>query len=61
MGNSPHTASASIHILDNDSLLNVFNLYRLFFLGEDPDDDARLSGGGVRWDLRMFARDGENS
>ncbi len=30
---SPHTTS--IHVLDDDSLLNVFNLYRPLFLGED--------------------------
>ena len=31
--NSLHTVL--IHILDDDSLLNVFYLYRPFFLGED--------------------------
>ena len=43
MGNSPRTAS--IHILDDDSLLHVFYLYRPFLSGEDQDDDARLAGG----------------
>ena len=43
MGNSPHTAS--IHILDDDSLLHVFYLYRPFLSGEDQDDNARLRGG----------------
>jgi hypothetical protein len=43
VGNSPQTAL--IHGLD-DSLLNVFNLYRPFLLGEDQDDGARLPGGG---------------
>ena len=43
MGNSPRTAS--IHILDDDSLLHVFYLYRPFLSGEDQDDDARLNGG----------------
>ena len=50
MGNSPPTAS--IHILDDDSLLNVFYLYRPFLLGEDDEDEGiRLIGGkegGVR-------------
>src|ERR1700761_6650612 len=46
MGNSPWT---SIHILDDDSLLHVFNLYRPFLLGEDEDDDARLWGGEGNW------------
>jgi hypothetical protein len=49
MANSP--LSLSIHILDNDSLLNVFYLYRPFLLGEDEDDDApsRLTGGEGGW------------
>ena len=51
MDNSPHTVS--IHILDDNSLLNVFYLYRPFFLGEDQDDEARVIGGaqwvGERW------------
>jgi hypothetical protein len=47
MGNSPRTAL--IHILDDDSLLNVFHLYRPFLLGEDQDDDARLVGGERQW------------
>ena len=37
--------TASIHILDDDSLLHVFYLYRPFLLGEDQDDNARLLGG----------------
>ena len=46
MGNSPHTTS--IHILDDDSLLNVFYVYRPFSLGEDDDDDNnRFFGGAV--------------
>ena len=44
MSNSPHTVS--IHILDNDSLLNIFHHYRPFLLGEDDGDSTRLSGGG---------------
>ena len=43
MRNSPLTAS--IHILDDDSLLNVFYLYRPFLLGEDDNEDDRLLGG----------------
>jgi hypothetical protein len=46
-GNSPHTAS--IDILDDDSLLNIFYLYRPFLLGEDDDDEARLFGGNEGW------------
>ena len=48
MGNSPHTAS--IHILDDDSLLNIFCFYRPFFLGEDEKDFNRLLGGREPWD-----------
>ena len=51
MINSPHLSphTASIHILDDDSLLNVFYLYRPFLLGEDDEDSARLGGGKVGW------------
>ena len=42
---------ASIHILDDDSLLNVFYLYQPFLLGEDDDnEDNRLFGGNEGWD-----------
>ena len=41
--------AALIHILDDDSLLNVFHLYRPFLLGEDQDDDTRLVGGERHW------------
>jgi hypothetical protein len=47
MGNSSRTAP--IHILDDDSLLHAFYLYRPFLLGEDDDGDARLYGGDRRW------------
>ena len=47
MANSPLTAS--IHILDDDSLLNVFHLYRPLLLGEDEDEYARLAGGMGKW------------
>ena len=43
----PHTVS--IHVLDDDSLLNVFYLYRPYLLGEEDDDPARLGGGKVGW------------
>jgi len=39
----------TIHILDDDSLLHVFYLYRPFLLGEDEDDGARLYGGDGKW------------
>ena len=48
-GNSPHVASASIHKVDDDSLLNVFYLYRLFFSG--IDDDPLLN---VSWLYRLL-------
>ena len=41
--------TASIHILDDDSLLNVFYLYRPFLLGEDEDEEGRLFGGKKGW------------
>ena len=47
MSNSP--LSASIHVLDDDSLLNVFYFYRPFLLGEDDDDYGRLIGGEDGW------------
>ena len=62
-GNRPHTTS--IHILDNDSLLNIFYLYRPFLLGEDQPGPA-LSGGeevglgnGGGIDSPTFVKDGE--
>ena len=48
MNNSPLTAS--IHILDDDSLLNLFYLYRPLLLGEDDDETGRLGGGKEGWD-----------
>jgi hypothetical protein len=49
MYNSPHTPS--IHTLDDDSLLNVFYLYRPSLLGNDDDVNAHLKGPwvGERW------------
>ena len=48
MRNSP--LATSIHMLDDDSLLNVFYLYRPFLLGEDENQDRRLIGGDKGWD-----------
>ena len=48
MGNSPPTVS--IHILDDDSLLNIFYLYRPFLLGKDEDGDGHLWGGDDGWE-----------
>ena len=49
MGSSPVTTS--IHVLDDDSLLNIFYIYRPFLSGEDDyHDDDRLFGGLGRWD-----------
>ena len=51
MGNRPRTPS--IHILDDDSLLHIFYLYRPFLLGEDEDNldygQRRLWGGDEGW------------
>ena len=50
-GNSSYTTS--IHVLDDDSLLNIFHLYRVFPLGGSRDIHTRLGGGmdwvGERW------------
>jgi hypothetical protein len=47
----------SIHILDDDSLLNIFHLYRPFLLGENQNDNIRIDGGrqwvGERWWYRL--------
>ena len=42
-GNSPH--APSIHIIDDDSLLDIFSLYRPAFLDGDEDSIERLIGG----------------
>ena len=47
MGNSPHVVS--IHVLDDDSLLNIFYLYRPFFLDEGGKGRKRLYRGGEPW------------
>ena len=51
LGNSPHTAS--IHVLDDDSLLNIFYLYRPAILDADEDDAQRILGG-KRWNLERW-------
>src|SRR5258708_17670165 len=52
---SPHIPS--IHFLDDDSLLNVFYLYRPLTLGEDEHDTIRVRGGGgwvrERWWFKL--------
>jgi hypothetical protein len=54
-GNRPY--ATSIHILDDDSLLNIFRLYRPFLLGEDQNVKIRVKGGakwaGERWWYRL--------
>jgi hypothetical protein len=49
--------ATSIHILDDDSLLNIFHLYRPFLLGEDQDINTRMEGGEKwiweRWWYRL--------
>ena len=45
--NRPHITP--IHVLGDDLLLDIFYLYRPFFLGEDEDDFNRLYGGRERW------------
>jgi hypothetical protein len=52
MGNSSLTAS--IHILDDDSLLDVFHLYWPYLLGEDEDEGDRLFGGNKGWDRGLW-------
>ena len=47
MCSSPSTAS--IHILDDDSLLNVY-FYRPFLLGKDDNERNRLIGGTKGWE-----------
>src|SRR6266404_1090234 len=43
--NSPDTTVTPIHILDDDSLLNIFYLYRPAMLDGDEHYAARLAGG----------------
>ncbi|KAF8489514.1 hypothetical protein F5888DRAFT_1160219 [Russula emetica] len=45
----PHHDTVSIHILDNDSLLNVFRLYRRLNFGENENDVSVYFGGKGGW------------
>jgi hypothetical protein len=42
----------SIHILDDDSILNIFHFYRLAIFDEDEDCD--LIRGGRGWDRELW-------
>ena len=44
----------SIHILDDDSLLNVFYLYRPFLLGKDDDDEDCFKRERQHWDSERW-------
>ena len=50
-GNSPHTVS--IHILDDDSLLNIFHLYRPAIFDGDEALDLHIAGG-KKWDRERW-------
>ena len=50
-GNSSHTAP--IHILDDDSILNIFYFYRPVILGYD-DDGFRIVGGQAGWERERW-------
>ncbi|KAH9981788.1 hypothetical protein BJV74DRAFT_989281 [Russula compacta] len=50
-GLRPH--STSIHTLDDDSLLEIFYLYRPVLLDEDEVDDIRILQGG-EWDRERW-------
>src|SRR5713226_7768745 len=54
MGNSlsPHTTL--IHVLDDDSLLNIFNLYRPLFSGEGEYDPHCFRAREYSWDQRRW-------
>ena len=49
MCNSPDTPVTPIHILDNDSLLNIFYFYRPITFDAHDNEYARLVGGGKKW------------
>ncbi len=53
MCNSPDTPVTPIHILDDDSLLNIFYLYRPAMFDGDDDDGTRLVGGKP-WDRERW-------
>ena len=50
---SNRSPGALIHILDNDSLLNIFYLYRPVILDESEADDAQILSGG-EWDREWW-------
>jgi hypothetical protein len=50
-GNSPH--NTSIHIIDDDSLLNIFYLYRQAIFDGDEAENVRISGGRL-WDRERW-------
>ncbi len=50
MGNSLSLHTTSTHVLDDDSLLNVFNLYRPLFLGEGEYDFDHFRAQEDSWD-----------
>ena len=47
MNSEPRTTP--IHILDDDSLLHAFYLYRPYVFGEDENEISRSFGGSGRW------------
>jgi hypothetical protein len=49
--NSPHIVS--IHIVDDESLLNTFYVYRRAMLCEDEDESVRRTTGGI-WGREMW-------
>jgi hypothetical protein len=57
MGNRPSGYDPFIHILDDDSLLIIFNFYRPILINEDENDDQRILQGGnwarERWWYRL--------
>ncbi|KAF8467925.1 hypothetical protein DFH94DRAFT_857097 [Russula ochroleuca] len=49
----PSPRTTPIHILDDDSLLNIFYLYRPTVFDEHDDDVTRIRGGRV-WDRERW-------
>ncbi len=49
LGNCNSSHAISIHILDNDSLLNIFYFYRPITFDAHDNEYARLVGGGKKW------------
>jgi len=52
--NSPLAHTTSIHILDDDSIFNIFYLYRQVVIGEDEDYEVRLAGGWAWYHERWW-------